>query len=125
MSSSRGSPSAQNSQVRASRERPLSKRGMKGPLKEEDPRDRALRLRCKLRIRFSGMTLDKDEVGRSGCGRGGVISPSTNSALPSRPVESRTRDVADGVVSVVILSGQDDGKTGRELEAILSAAYLE
>lgn len=115
MSSSRGSPSAQNSQVRASRERPLSKRGVKGPLKDEDPRGRALWLRYKLRIRFSGMTLDNDDVGRSACERGGVISPSTNSALPSRPVERRTRDVAAGVVSVVILSGQDDGKIGREL----------
>lgn len=70
------------------------------------------------------MTLGKDDVGRSVCRRGGVISPSTSSALPSRPVERRTRDVAEGVVSVVILSGQEDGKIGRELGANLSAAYL-
>jgi hypothetical protein len=53
-----------------------------------------------------------------------VISPSTNSALPSKPVESLIRDGVGVIVSELILPGHDEGKMGWELEPRLLVVYF-
>jgi hypothetical protein len=121
VSSSRASASAQNSQVRASRERPVGRRGTNGAdvdgeaRAEMETNGRALWLRWRPAERRRGF--DNDEAGRGGRARGGdeERSAETSSALPSRDKDKRTLEDGVDVVEELKRFGHEEGSCGSKL----------
>lgn len=121
VSSSRDSASHANCHVRASRDRPLGKRGTSGSAagdRGRGPKDIALWLRWRPRMRLWGI-VDPEEEGRGGCARGGDGPDEMSSALPSRDMDSRICEEGAELSDKPILSGHEDGWIGLELFLVL------
>lgn len=64
--------------------------------------------------------LDEGDEGLRSCGRGGELVEETNSALPSRDIDSRTCNDVGVLVVVVSLSGHEEGCACIKLPARLT-----